>query len=176
MMAVGMLMTGSIVRSIVLEASPTCHSAVSSSLLSIFRLLTSTGVDGVWEEGASGYLVPSVEYDDNGLLNMQEIKEFDSWETRFPACKWCDDYGRDWYLPAINELSDIYSQKSVLNSVLSAHGFTELASDRYWSSTRCNQYNLYCISFTTGEFASPSYSSSNYRSASYYIRAVISIW
>ena len=136
------------------------------------KLVSAGQTKSVWEEGASGYLVPSVEYDDNGLLNMQEIKEFDSWETRFPACKWCDDYGRDWYLPAINELSDIYSQKSVLNSVLSEHGFTELASDRYWSSTRSNQYNLYCISFTTGEFVSTSYN----RSASYYIRAVISIW
>ena len=61
------------------------------------------------------------------------------WATNYPAFKWCSDYGTDWYLPAVNELSAIYNNISTINSTLSANGYTILYHDHntegYWSST-----------------------------------------
>lgn len=72
--------------------------------------------------------------DDNGAYNMEIIKSQPDWETNYPAFKWCADYGKDWYLPARNELYTIYEQKSIIDSTLSANGYTSLKRD-YWSST-----------------------------------------
>jgi hypothetical protein len=48
----------------------------------------------------------------NGAENMDIIKQTADWQTSFPAFKWCDDLNTDggggWYLPAINEMLDLY--------------------------------------------------------------------
>lgn len=49
----------------------------------------------------------------------------------------------DWYLPAIDQLSAIYS-----NSVNEGDGFTPLASEWYWSSTELS--NEYSVNFSIG--------------------------
>jgi hypothetical protein len=35
------------------------------------------------------------------------------------AFKWCADFGKEWYLPALNELKAISANKSKLNKILS---------------------------------------------------------
>ncbi len=52
----------------------------------------------------------------------------------FEAFKWCRAKGSSWYLPAKDELKQIYNNKDKLNSTLSQYG-TLLSNYWYWSST-----------------------------------------
>ncbi|MDR2131217.1 MAG: hypothetical protein LBP56_08685 [Odoribacteraceae bacterium] len=47
--------------------------------------------------------------ENNGMDNLNNIKQQANWEGRFPAFKWCSDQGPGWYLPAINELKELYA-------------------------------------------------------------------
>ena len=76
--------------------------------------------------------------EDDGMANMNTIKALNPDLSKFPAFKWCADYGTDWYLPALNELRTIYKLKSTIKSTLSANGYTLLKADDYWSSTNAN--------------------------------------
>jgi hypothetical protein len=49
---------------------------------------------------------------DDGMANMNTIKSINSDFSKYPAFKWCAEYGTNWYLPAKNELSVIYNKKS----------------------------------------------------------------
>lgn len=50
----------------------------------------------------------------NGLRKMGRIKLYENWEERFPAFKWCVDFGDNWYLPTIDELCAIYKIKDTI--------------------------------------------------------------
>jgi hypothetical protein len=54
--------------------------------------------------------------ENNGMNNMNSIKQQASWEGRFPAFKWCNDKGSGWYMPAINELKELYAAYCGLTS------------------------------------------------------------
>ena len=43
----------------------------------------------------------------DGIKNCNIIKSNPEWRKLLPALSWCSDLGKDWYLPAINELSQI---------------------------------------------------------------------
>ena len=60
----------------------------------------------------------------------------------FPPFKWCRAKGSSWYLPAKDELNQIYNNKDKLNSTLSQYG-TLLSDDWYWSSTEDVKYSLF---------------------------------
>ena len=74
---------------------------------------------------------------DAGMVNMNTIKALNPDLSKYPAFKWCADYGTDWYFPALNELKVIYENKSIINSTLSEYGFKQLQSSSgdYASST-----------------------------------------
>ena len=103
----------------------------------------------------------------NGANNMAKIKALSDWETKYPAFKWCSDYGSDWYLPARNELKTIYNNKSTINSTLSANGGTTLGTGYYWSSTEHSKVNAIRIDF------SEDYTGYWNKDASYKVRAVL---
>ena len=69
----------------------------------------------------------------NGANNMAKIKSISGWESKYPAFKWCADYGEGWYLPARNELSKIYGNQTI-NDTLKANGYTAIGMN-YFSST-----------------------------------------
>lgn len=81
--------------------------------------------------------------ENDGAVNMNTIRSLNPDLSKYPAFKWCADYGIDWYLPAYKELKVIYSNKSKLNEGLSKVGGTLLGNDYgynyannfYWSST-----------------------------------------
>ena len=52
-----------------------------------------------------------------------------------------DGYKDGWYMPSIAELAEMYKNKDVVNSVLSAVGGTQIYSSYYWSSS---QYSSTC--------------------------------
>lgn len=81
--------------------------------------------------------------ENDGAVNMNTIRSLNPDLSKYPAFKWCADYGIDWYLPAYKELKVICSNKSKLNEGLSKVGGTLLGNDYgynyannfYWSST-----------------------------------------
>ena len=104
----------------------------------------------------------------NGANNMAVIKAISRWEEKYPAFKWCADYGENWYLPAYYELREIYNQRELLNATLEANGYTKLnLSDypRYWSSTESDGYYAVNLDFDSDY-------SSNYKDRRYRVRAV----
>ena len=87
---------------------------------------------------------------DNGANNMEIIKGISGWEDKYPAFKWCSDYGEDWYLPARDELQEIYNNRTAINATLEANGYTPLGGTWYWSSTELNNYYAYKLLFSNG--------------------------
>ena len=80
----------------------------------------------------------------DGFANTNKITSGSS------AAIWCKAKGSLWYLPAIDELSAIYSNKTKLNSTLSSIGGTQLGEGTYWSSTEYDSKDAYAISFKDG--------------------------
>ena len=56
----------------------------------------------------------------NGVNNMNAIKRITGWQTKFPAFAWCETLNTGgvsgWYLPAVNELKDLYAGFSGLSA------------------------------------------------------------
>ena len=103
--------------------------------------------------------------ENNGMKNMNAAKTLDANLSYYPAFKWCADYGTDWYLPAKNELQAIYDNRSVINSTLSANGYTTLGTGYYWSSTGYDSYYAYKLNFSNGNWSSTNKYESNYARA-----------
>ena len=73
----------------------------------------------------------------NGANNMEVVKQISSWESKYPAFKWCSDLGEGWYLPAIEELKIFTLNvqiRNAINHTLSRYSGDEIRS-YYWSST-----------------------------------------
>ena len=89
---------------------------------------------------------------DNGQANMAKIKSISGWETKYPAFKWCADYGNGWYLPALNELKAIYAQRDKIDKTLSANNMGKLGSKYNWllSSSEGSLYGAYSFTFSIG--------------------------
>ncbi|MBO5018538.1 MAG: protein kinase [Alistipes sp.] len=74
----------------------------------------------------------------NGKANTDKIMARSDSEY-FDAFKWCRAKGSSWYLPARDELMQIYNNMDKLNSTLSQYG-TALSDSYYWSSTEYVDY------------------------------------
>ena len=88
----------------------------------------------------------------NGKANMSIIKCISDWQTKHPAFNWCADLGSGWYLPAINELRAIYTQRDKINKTLSANNLDVLGSKGgwFWSSSEPSSGCAYCINISRG--------------------------
>ena len=103
--------------------------------------------------------------ENNGERNMSVVKGIFNWKAMYPAFKWCDDLGDDWYLPSIGELELLtlnHSVRYAVNRGLKAKGGDEIqnigtsaAWNTYWSSTEYLSSGLYnharCVDMTFGE-------------------------
>jgi hypothetical protein len=58
--------------------------------------------------------------ENDGTVNMATIKTISGWETHYPAFKYWDEKG--WYIPAINELVEIWNNYAVISSQISTNG------------------------------------------------------
>ena len=54
----------------------------------------------------------------DGWYNTQRVKEQNDWQTNYPAFRWCAALGEQWYIPAADELQEIYNHKELLNAQL----------------------------------------------------------
>jgi serine/threonine protein kinase len=100
----------------------------------------------------------------DGKANTDKIMNRSDSEY-FEAFVWCRKKGKDWYLPAREELKTIYNNKSAINSTLAEHGGTEL-SKWYWSST---EYDEFCAWYV---FMSDCDTYDRIKDVSNYVRAV----
>lgn len=74
----------------------------------------------------------------DGLANLNAIlnNQFSS-VSYFPAQKWCNDKGAGWYLPAVDEMTEILNNIDKLNTAISDHNGTKLTKGyNYWTSTQ----------------------------------------
>lgn len=102
----------------------------------------------------------------NGANNMALIQLMPGWETKYPVFAWSADYGQGWYIPALNELQEIYDQISAINTTLSANGYALLEQKWYWSSTEYDNSYACDYDFSNG------YYSGNYKSSLNRVRCV----
>jgi hypothetical protein len=71
--------------------------------------------------------------------------------TAAVLCDSSTNWGQiDWYLPAVDELSKLYSNRFEVQMGLSIVGGTELNFNSYWSSTEYDATLAYQYSFTNG--------------------------
>lgn len=74
----------------------------------------------------------------DGRKNMEVIKRISNWRSIYPAFAWCEDLGKDWYIPAIEELKKFTLDKSIrdtINKTLSQYGETIVPETGIFSST-----------------------------------------
>jgi hypothetical protein len=107
--------------------------------------------------------------ENDGSVNISVIKARNSDLSKYPAFKWCADYGAGWYLPAKKELGTIYSNRIKLDMTLSKVGGTTLEKMNdsyydYWSSTEYSGQSAYTYSGGYADYWSKAYS--------FYVRAV----
>lgn len=65
-----------------------------------------------------------------GLISVKETLGY--WDD---ITSWCTNYGENWYIPTIQELTELYTKRYIVNSTLTALGYQTLASDRWWWSS-----------------------------------------
>ncbi|MBR6758513.1 MAG: TIR domain-containing protein [Bacteroidaceae bacterium] len=76
----------------------------------------------------------------DGMFNTNYVMiRNDSHE--YPAFVWCRNKGKNWYLPACEEMMTIYINRDKLNATLEKHGkpLSTEAKPRYWTSTEYNE-------------------------------------
>ena len=101
----------------------------------------------VWDsrvkwDSANGYSGGTRTYADSesdGKANTDKIMARSD-SQYFEAFEWCRAKGSSWYLPAKDELVQIYNNKDKLNSTLRQYG-TALSDSDYWSSTEFVDYD-----------------------------------
>ena len=68
------------------------------------------------------------------------------------AFVWCRDKGRDWYLPANDELKSIYATKDKINVTLVRLGKIKVGEVLwYWSSTEDDKFNAWLVNMLNGD-------------------------
>lgn len=113
-------------------------------------------------------------YMSGGVENLARIVKIPNWKEKYPAFKWCFDYGKGWYLPALQEVESFSTHRDVINSALSAAGGTPIGVYSYWSSTEDSasaengEYKAHYVNVNTKT------SLSNQKKYKFYVRAVAS--
>lgn len=56
--------------------------------------------------------------ENDGMKNLEVIKQIEGWESKYPAFAACAALGEGWYLPADNEIRNIYSNMGVITTAM----------------------------------------------------------
>lgn len=108
----------------------------------------------------------------DGKNNMNKIIGISGWESKFHAFKWCNDFNTGsisgWYLPAQNELNDLYTNRAEVNATLINQEKNPIKPDNYWSSSEVNDNVAWYQDFSTGEILKSTHNKMN----AYKVRAV----
>jgi hypothetical protein len=112
--------------------------------------------------------------EDDGMNNMDLVKQHSGWPNRFPAFKWCDDLNTDgvsgWYLPARHEITELHTAaqacRDQMEESLLYHGGDAIGEGIYWSSCEYSNYSAWSHVSDTG------HQTNSLKSRSYSVRAV----
>ena len=113
-----------------------------------------------------GIVVRASSWSDGKANTDKVMSRSDS--TAYSAFVWCRAKGKDWYLPAIDELKLLYSVRDAINRTLKERGGNTL-SGWYWSSTEYEKNKMFHAQLvfmddgSTGNLTKRGY---------YYVRAV----
>lgn len=99
--------------------------------------------------------------ENDGMANINKIKQIPNWQTLYPAFAWCEAKNTDgvtgWYLPAKNELKIVFDNSTLINNGLRSFGGATLKLsiyDGYWTSTQFNSSNAYYCCYYNGSHCS----------------------
>ncbi len=81
---------------------------------------------------------------------MRRIQARPNWQSSYPAAKWCADLGSGWYLPAMEELLQIYREKEKLNQILKKKKGVEIGEWYCSSSTEYDQISVWLVNMGGG--------------------------
>ena len=82
----------------------------------------------------------------DGRINMSVIQAIPNWEELFPAFDYCYNHlGHNWYLPAYNELKQIFFNKEILKNALEANGGDARLLDTHYSSSELSRDEAWMI-------------------------------
>ena len=98
------------------------------------------------------YTVMGCDSRTDGAANLAAMRAVDPELVSFPAQLACVALGDGWYMPAIDELADIYPILADINAALKANGGSALDTSReYWSSTEGTVERAASFNFKNGE-------------------------
>ena len=118
--------------------------------------------------GYSGGTCTHANSKSDGKSNTDTIMERSD-SQYFSAFKWCRAKGEDWYLPAKDELKQIYKDQAKLNSTLRQYG-TTLRNVCYWSSSEYVDDNSeFCAWYVDMDYGD---TLDNPKDYDFYVRAV----
>ena len=107
----------------------------------------------------------------NFYVAMKDLGQM-TWNSAYSQCPkyiFCDNIKGSF--PTIDQLRTIYTNKSQLNTLLSANNGTKLKSDYYWSTNGGGTYNgYYYVDMSNGIVNQILYDTS------YYVRPILTSW
>ena len=121
------------------------------------KIVSLTETTAQW---STEYVVTNATSETDGMVNMTAIQSISDWEEKYPAFKWCDEYtdraaNSEWYLPAKDELEQLYSVKEAVNAAIekitAGDGTaTSLSTNWYWSSSQSSNNYSWVQRFSDG--------------------------
>lgn len=102
-------------------------------------------------------VVLGADSDTDGVANTNLVKNVSGYETKYPVVAWCaalTDGGREWYIPAYDELEALYeawrADSDAFDAILTGGGGVVMTQGEPWSSTERGSDGMDCIRFSCG--------------------------
>ncbi len=86
----------------------------------------------------------------DGMRNQSTIQEIAGWREHFPAFAWCASQGEGWYLPALDELEQMYEKVHILGPACKAHGGDDDIEWAYISSSEIDEESVRYVDLDPG--------------------------
>jgi hypothetical protein len=116
------------------------------------KLLSLTEYDAAWDTDTYNDRTNATNAN-NGVLNMEIIKNLPMDIAAFPAFKACRDLGDEWYLPSFNEMRTIVSKKAEIEIRLATvPNAVPFGGKFYWTSTEKNVVYANAVAMSDSTF------------------------
>lgn len=122
-----------------------CGNIVYAGMSGGDRLYTTPNDQGLfsWNDGSSNFVITNIRSSSNGRANTDALVNSTNADAPYQAANICRSLGDQWYLPAIDELTLLYTNNNLIG------GF-EISSQFYWTSTELGLTSSYRRRFNDG--------------------------